>query len=250
MTATETIGNLHPVLQVFSFFFSRSSFLSSLRPILMSGGTNQPRPLSHSEEEKRDLTCDEDGRLVSASQNGDATAFENLVRKYQARTMNIAFRMTGDYDEACEIVQETFLSAFRAIRKFRGDALFSTWIYGICLNHARNRLKQSRSRARHEAYSLDDPPKDEGGEASRLVPDGAPSITDQLEQKELQAKVQRCIQALDQQHREIIVLRDIEGFAYEEIHDLLGIPEGTIKSRLFRAREALRTNLKAVIGDY
>jgi RNA polymerase sigma-70 factor (ECF subfamily) len=243
-------GLFQPILQILSLFSSRFLVPFFPFPLLITVETNPCCALSYEEENKRGQGDDEDAPLVSSAQDGDTKAFEGLVRKYQNRTMNIAFRMTGDYEDACEIVQETFLSAFKAIGKFRGEARFSTWIYGICLNHARNRLKQKRGRARHEAYSLDDPPKDGEGDASRVVRSAEPSIVDQLERKELQNKIQMCIQALDEQYREVLVLRDVEGFAYEEIHNLLGIPEGTIKSRLFRARDALRTNLKRLIGDY
>jgi RNA polymerase sigma-70 factor, ECF subfamily len=193
---------------------------------------------------------DEDGQLVSACRDGDTDAFEYLVRKYQTRMMNIAFRMTGDYDDACEVVQEVFLSAYRSIRKFRGEARFSTWLYGICLNHARNRLGQVARRSRYEVRVLDDPIDDPDRAGVTEPAAGDPSVLDRLEQKELQERVQRCIDSLEEPHREVLVLRDIEGLSYEAIADILKIPDGTIKSRLFRARDALRKGLKMAIGDY
>jgi len=234
-----------------SHFVTRLHLLSQpVRALAASRGTNLLRALSYSRTEAKEQGYDEDMDLVAASQKGDTEAFESLVRKHQTRTMSIAFRMIGDYEEACEIVQETFLSAFKAIRKFRGEARFSTWLYGICLNHARNHVKQRRGRARYELYSLDDPVKDEDARMSRSPSTSEPSIIERLEQKELQDKVQRCIQCLEEHYREVLVLRDIEGFSYDEIQELLGLPEGTIKSRLFRARDALRTSLKTVIGDF
>jgi RNA polymerase sigma-70 factor, ECF subfamily len=216
----------------------------------LTEGTKERVLLSYREEETEDTGKDADEALVSASREGDMDAFECLVRKYQSRMMNMAFRMTGDYDDACETVQETFLSAYRSIRKFRGEAKFSTWLYGICINHAKNRVKQTANRGRYEAYSRDDPPSDEEGgfppEPSSL---DLPAV-DQLVRKELQTKVQKCIDSLEKQHREVLVLRDIEGFAYDEMSGILGLPEGTIKSRLFRAREALKNSLKKIIGDY
>jgi RNA polymerase sigma-70 factor, ECF subfamily len=193
---------------------------------------------------------DEDGQLVSACRDGDTDAFECLVRKYQTRMINIAFRMTGNYDDACEVVQEVFLSAYRSIGKFRGDARFSTWLYGICLNHARNRLGQVARRSRYEVQTLDDP-IDDPDRPGTIEPAASDlSVVDRLEQKELQEKVQKCIDSLEESHREVLVLRDIEGFSYEEIADILKLPDGTIKSRLFRARDALRKDLKIAIGDY
>jgi RNA polymerase sigma-70 factor (ECF subfamily) len=215
----------------------------------LSGETNPRRDVSHQREGRQDTT-DEDRELVSACQKGNVDAFEDLVRKYQRRMINIAYRMTGDYDEACEAVQETFLSAHRSIRKFRGEAKFSTWLCGICINHARNRIRQARSRSRYEVSVADDPP---GGREGEFPPEAEARdlpIVDQLERKELQEKVQQCINSLEGEHREIIVLRDVEGFSYEEIGDILRLPDGTIKSRLFRAREILRNRLKRVLGDY
>ncbi len=194
---------------------------------------------------------DEDGQLVEACREGDANAFERLVRKYQTRMINISFRMTGNYDDACEAVQEAFLSAYRSIRRFRGDAKFSTWLYGICVNHSKNRLSQAARRSHYEVQSVDQPPMDPPSATIGPEPaDPGPSVLDQMEKKELQAKVQECIDALETSQKEVLVLRDIEGFSYEEMVDILGVPDGTIKSRLFRARENLRRGLKKVIGDY
>jgi len=187
---------------------------------------------------------DEDYEIVLSCQKGDDEAFGILVERHQKRMLNMALRMTGDYDEACEIVQDAFLSAYRAIRKFRGDAKFSTWLYGIVVNVSKTRMKQSTQR-RQKTVSIDDPsdgPGDSlaGGEASAL---------EALEKKEVQAKVQHCINTLEEEYREVLVLRDIQGFSYDEIGDILNVPEGTIKSRLFRARDAMKNCLKKVLGD-
>jgi RNA polymerase sigma-70 factor (ECF subfamily) len=163
--------------------------------------------------------------------------------------LNIAFRMIGNYDEACDVVQEAFLSAYRAIGKFRGDARFSTWLCGIVLNHARSHMTQKTARSSREAGSLDDPVRSNNGSFlnSSLSQEG--SIVERLEKRELEAKVQECIGLLDGEQREVLVLRDIQGFSYEEIGVLLKLPEGTVKSRLFRARNALKNSLFRVLGD-
>ena len=192
---------------------------------------------------------DEDYKAVSACREGDADAFEVLVEKYQKRMLNVAYRMTGDYEEACEIVQEAFLSAYRAIKKFRGEARFATWLYGITVNHAKNRMKQMQSRSRHEIPSLDDPVETENGRLAHDTPSDEVPIVEQLEKKEVQMKVQECINSLEEEYREVLVLRDIQGFSYEEIRDILKIPDGTVKSRLFRARDAMKHCLKRAIGD-
>lgn len=197
-----------------------------------------------------DDTRREDNYYVALCQKGDANAFRFLVEKYQKRVVNIAFRITGDYEEACETAQEAFLSAFRSIKKFRGDAAFSTWLTGITINHSRNRIKKMKSLSRHEGLSLDDPVESETGQAIRDHSSGEASAVEQLEKKELQAEVQECVAKLENEFREVLVLRDIQEFAYDEIRDILDIPDGTIKSRLFRAREAMKKCLNHVLGDF
>jgi RNA polymerase sigma-70 factor (ECF subfamily) len=163
--------------------------------------------------------------------------------------LNIAFRMIGNYDEACDVVQDAFLSAYRAIGKFRGDARFSTWLCGIVLNHSRSHIKRKAARARREAGSLDDPAESEDGRFANEPRSQEGSIVELIEKRELEAKVQECIGLLDGEQREVLVLRDIQGFSYEEIGVMLKLPEGTVKSRLFRARNALKDGLFRVIGD-
>lgn len=163
--------------------------------------------------------------------------------------LNIAYRMIGDYDEACETAQETFLSAYRSIRRFRREAAFSTWLYGICVNHAKTRLKQSSCRSRYEAQSTDDPVETEDGSFGREMPSDHLTALEEMERKEIQERVQECMNRLDEEYREVLVLRDIRGFSYDEIRDILGIPDGTVKSRFFRARDALKASLKKVFGD-
>ena len=205
--------------------------------------------MSKRENDTRDSLQDDDNHYVALCQGGDTNAFQVLVERYQKKMLNIAYRITGDYEEACETVQEAFLSAFKAIKKFRGEAAFSTWLTGITMNHARNRLKKIRSHSHHEGVSIDDPIETETGQIFYDHPSQEEPIIEQLEKKELQAKVQECIGTLDDEFREVLVLRDMQEFSYDEIHAILNIPEGTIKSRLFRAREALKNCLKKVIGD-
>lgn len=211
-------------------------------------GTNSVLGTSKEIDTQRDM-ADEDCELVSACQKGDVDAFGMLVAKHQKKAFNIAFRMTGDYEEASDIVQDAFLSAYRSIKKFRGDAKFSTWLYGICVNHAKNRLKQTRSRAHHEGPSLDEPVRTDDGFLLPDPPDDDPRPDEQAERKELQVTVQRCIDALEEEYREVLILRDIQGFSYEEISAILNVPDGTVKSRLFRARDALKNGLKGLAGD-
>jgi RNA polymerase sigma-70 factor, ECF subfamily len=195
------------------------------------------------------VVADEDQALVLRSQKGDLKAFEALVEKHQKRMLNLAFRMLGDYEEACDAVQEAFLDAFRAIKKFRGEAKFSSWLYGIVLNQARTHRRQLAGQMRIRSLSLDDPPEDESGRRVLDPPSQEASALEQLEKKEIEAKVQSCINLLEADQREVLVLRDIQGHSYEEIQQILGLPEGTVKSRLYRAREALKNEMKEVAGD-
>src|SRR5512138_1315577 len=147
-------------------------------------------------KERGEPSHDDDRALVQAAQQGDDQAFGALVERHQTRMLNIAYRMTGDYDEACEIVQDAFLSAYRAIRKFRAEAKFSTWLYGIVVNATRTQLKRMKA-GRHRSLSLDDPAVNPGGRLLGQVEAEGTSALELLERKELQAKVQHCIEQLD-----------------------------------------------------
>jgi RNA polymerase sigma-70 factor (ECF subfamily) len=197
--------------------------------------------------ENKQKTTDEDYEFVSLCKKGDTDAFEVLVKKHQKRMLNIAYRMTGNYEEACDIVQDAFVSAYKSIRSFRGKAKFSTWLCTIVMNLSKNRLKQLKTQLHHEKFSIDDPTNN-GQIRGELASSGL-SALESLEKKDVHEKVQECINSLDEEFREVLILRDIQGFSYDEINNLLEVPEGTVKSRLFRAREALKDCLKNVIGD-
>ncbi len=198
---------------------------------------------------KKSIPTDDDAPLVSACKQGDMDAFDALVRKYQKKMFNIAYRITGDHDDACETVQEAFLSACRGIRTFRGDSSFSTWLTAITANLARNRLKQVYGRRCHEALSLDDPIRTEEGCMAADPPSDAASAHEQLETQEMRRQVWECIGYLDPDFRAVLVLRDMQDFSYDEIGGMLKLALGTVKSRLSRAREAIRDCLKSKLGD-
>ena len=217
-------------------------------PQAMTGEYTLPDHLDPVDAQNR-IIADDDAGFVARCRGGDTEAFAVLVRRYQKKMLNIAFRMIGDYDEACDVVQDSFLSAYRAIGKFRGDARFSTWLCGIVLNHSRNHLKGRSARSRHEAGSLDDPVESKNGPLMNEPRSREESIVERIEKRERHEKVQDCISSLDGEQREVLILRDIQGFTYEEIGGLLKLPEGTVKSRLFRARNALKEGLNRVLGD-
>jgi RNA polymerase sigma-70 factor, ECF subfamily len=194
--------------------------------------------------------ADEDSDSVSLCKKGDIYAFEFLVKKHQKRMLNIAFRMIGNYEEACEVVQDAFVSAHKNIRKFEEKSRFSTWLCTIVMNLSKNRMKQLNTRSYREELSLDDPVMTEDGMIDRTPVSDDPSILERLEKKEIQQKVQGCIDSLESEFREVLVLRDMQGFPYDEISCMLKIPEGTLKSRLFRARSVLKECLKKIKGAF
>jgi RNA polymerase sigma-70 factor (ECF subfamily) len=209
----------------------------------MSDGTNPPIRLSYITGSSPSGS-DDDALLVSYAQRDDLHAFEQLVTRHQKKMFNIAYRLIGDYEDACEVVQDAFVSAYKNIKQFRGDAKFTTWLTTITLNLSKNRLKQVRSRQGHEAFSLNDPIQTDDGTMTMDPPSGEPSVLDRMEKRDIQTRVQDCIKALDTDFREVLILRDVQEFSYEEIGGMLQLREGTVKSRLFRAREMLKDCLK------
>lgn len=205
--------------------------------------------MSNTIDKGRQAVEDEDIEYVQACQQGDTDAFEVLVERHQNKMLNIAYRMLGDYDDACDVTQEAFIAAYKAIKKFKGEAKFSTWLYRIVINYAKNRLKQLQIAAKREGFFLDDTGEIKTKEACSQPASAGANPGAQLEKREREEQVQKCISSLDEEFKEVLVLRDIEGLSYEEIRDILKIPEGTVKSRLARARGALKDCLVKVIGD-
>jgi RNA polymerase sigma-70 factor, ECF subfamily len=205
--------------------------------------------MSNITNSRKAVTGDEDLEYVIRCQSGDTDAFEVLVERHQKQMLNIAFRMMGDYNEACDVTQEAFIAAYKSIRKFKTEAKFSTWLYRIVINYSKNHLKQLRHTAKRNELSIDNPIEEK---SERLL---NPSFVNnanpgtEMEKRERESHVQRCIMSLDHEYKEVLVLRDIQGFSYDEIRDILKIPDGTVKSRLSRARNALRDCLSKVIGD-
>jgi RNA polymerase sigma-70 factor (ECF subfamily) len=157
------------------------------------------------------------------------------VRRHEKAIFNVVYRMLGDYDDAAETAQEVFLSAYRAIGQFRGDANFSTWLYRIALNHASTRRKSTSSRQRR-LVPIDD---------TELVDDVELGPAETLEKKEIRQRVQRALKELQPEDAMVILLRDLQDIAYEDVARVLNIPVGTVKSRLHRARQALKARLTA-----
>jgi len=162
--------------------------------------------------------------------------------------LNLAYRMVGNLEEACEVVQDAFLAAHRGLDRFRGEARFTTWLTAITLNQARNRLARLKPLRRREAYSLDAPIATPEGDVRPEPPSNAPGPLELLERRALRNRLEGCIQALAEAFREVLVLRDLQDRSYEEIGALLKVREGTVKSRLFRARDSVRACLEHAPG--
>jgi RNA polymerase sigma-70 factor (ECF subfamily) len=188
------------------------------------------------------LRLDPDAELVARWQEGDAEAFEALVRRHQGRVYRLLCRMLGSREEAEDVTQEAFLSLHRHGHRFRGDALFSTFVYRVAANAALNRRRTlGRRRARERKLANQQA-------AGSDLPEAPRSPEAEAEGTEVQVEVQRALLELPEDLRVAIVLYDIEGVAYGEIARALDIPEGTVKSRIHRARRALRDRLRSLMG--
>jgi len=190
---------------------------------------------------------DEDGDLVERTKRGARDTFDALVEKYYKKIYNLAYRFVGDTEEANDLAQEIFAAAYQNLKKFRGDAKFSTWLFQIATNRGKNRFKYLKRRGYFVNKGLTDN-GDERETQQRSVPDVSTNPETMLASKQIQKIVQDAINELDPDHKEIVILRDIEGFSYEEIAQLLNLPEGTTKSRLHRARMVLKEKLKRVLS--
>jgi RNA polymerase sigma-70 factor (ECF subfamily) len=188
---------------------------------------------------------DIDKRLVERVQHGDKKAFELLFSKYQRKLMRLVSRLVRDQAEAEDVVQEAFIKAYRALPQFRGDSAFYTWLYRIGINTAKNYLVTQGRRAPtstdadvEEAETFDD------GERLRDV--NTPESM--LATKQIAQTVNLAMEALPEELRMAISLREIEGLSYDEIADVMECPIGTVRSRIFRAREAIAEKLRPLLG--
>jgi RNA polymerase sigma-70 factor (ECF subfamily) len=188
---------------------------------------------------------DEDADLVIAWRQGDISAFEELVRKYQKQILNLAFRYLGDYEDACEVTRNAFAAAFRGKDSFRGAARFSIWLTGITVKISRERLREAVAGRSTRAVPSEVLPSVGTGGFTREVSASSPELP---EWHDLSGKIQGCLNSLDADTREMIILRDVQEFSYDEICDILSIREGTVTSRLTKARELVKDCLKQAAG--
>ncbi len=185
-----------------------------------------------------------EAEFIERLKRGEATAFEQLVTERSGEIYGLLFRLTESSEEARDLTQETFLRAFQNISGFRGEADLRTWIYRIAINQARNRWRWWRRRHRDTTVSLDEPVGQTGQSLSSMLPESSANPEQQALALEREKALRSALQRLGRSYREAVVLRDIEGFTYEEIATTLGINIGTVKSRLARGRQELREKLE------
>ena len=191
---------------------------------------------------------DSDAWLVERTVAGDKKAFELLVIKYQRRIQRLIGRMVRDVDLVEDIAQETFIRAYRALAQFRGDAQFYTWLYRIAVNTAKKFLMDLK---RNPTVSENSFKSDDDDETSPIENElTSPDTPDaELASKEIAQIINAALEALPEELRQAITLREIEGFSYEEIADAMNCPIGTVRSRIFRAREAISQKVKPLLEN-
>ncbi len=193
-----------------------------------------------------------DASLIAELQGGDMTAFAELVHRYQDRVFNTVWRICGHAEDARDLTQEAFVKAYESIGSFRRQSGFYTWLFRIAVNVA---LSHRRSAKRRPTQSLDAPadPRLAGSQAAtlaaRMKEKTAHNPADGASESEIHGHVVAALHKLEEDFRAVIVLRDIEGFDYRQIGEILGVAPGTVKSRLHRGRMALRELLKPLLGQ-
>jgi RNA polymerase sigma-70 factor (ECF subfamily) len=180
--------------------------------------------------------------LLHKAKAGDIEAFEELIDAYQKKVFNLAFRIIGNYDDAADLAQETFVRIFKAISKFKEESSFSTWIYRITTNVC---LDEIRKRKNKKILSLDEDIHMDDGDMKRQVESDEIGPEQNAEREEVRRIVNDAINMLPEDQRVVITLRDIDGMSYEEISETLKCPGGTVKSRINRARVALKNILSS-----
>lgn len=172
-------------------------------------------------------------KFISLAQKGDSSAFEVLLTRYEKQVYHQALRLLGNPEDAADVTQEVFLKVWRSLPSFQGDSSFATWLYKLTDNAAIDLLRREKKR-RGDA-SLDD--EEYQWDATLADPKGSPERA--LERQELQRAVSEGLRKLSEEHRRVLVLRELNGLSYEEIADILSLSPGTVKSRIARARTAL-----------
>ena len=182
--------------------------------------------------------------LMARLKERDPSAFDEIVRRYGDKVFSLTYRMLGNRQEAEDVAQEVFITVFKTVDGFRGEAKFSTWLLRIAANQSKNRIKYLARRPT-DGGEIDEAPNAGGpgatpGPVSHAHIEGPDKLLEAVETERL---MQTAIDALDEEHRLLVILRDVEEMSYQEIGEITGLPEGTIKSRLHRARMAIKEHL-------
>ncbi len=180
---------------------------------------------------------DQEKALISKVKRGDVDAFEQLFEGYYKKVYNIALRMIGNHDDACELAQEVFIRIYRSIGGFKEESQLSTWIYRIATNVCLDELRRRKNR---KIVSMDEDIKLEDNQLKRQLEDHKPTPDIIAERNETREAIKEAILQLPEHHRTMIIMRDIQGLSYDDIAKILQTPEGTVKSRINRARQALK----------
>lgn len=181
------------------------------------------------------MTREQEAAVIQAVLDGNINAYELLVKEYEKNVYNLALRMVGNSEDAADMSQEAFIKAYNSLTSFRGDSKFSVWLYRIVSNVC---LDYLRSRGRRQTVSLS-AENDDGEDVEIDIADETQSPERLLDRRLTRDAVRRGLAALPPEHRQILLLREIQGLSYDEIADALGIEAGTVKSRIFRARKKL-----------
>lgn len=181
-----------------------------------------------------------ENEIISSCRKGDRDAFNILMEMYQKQVFNIAYGMLSDYEDASDAAQEVFIKIYKSIASFKGESSFTTWMYRICSNVCNDILRKRQKRG--FVTSID---SDEEKDAAIQIPSETPTPEEQVEMNERQRTVREAINELSPEYREIILYSDMQQLSYEEIAVILKCPKGTVKSRLNRARNALRKKLSS-----
>jgi len=191
------------------------------------------------------MSQEEDQQLVERVQRGDKRAFDLLVLKYQHKILSLVTRFVRDHHEAQDVSQEAFIKAYRALPNFRGESAFYTWLYRIAINAAKNQLASRARRPREVDASIEEVEFYEGEHALKDI-DSPERL---LLRDEIESTVNRSIQQLPEDLRMALSLREFEGLSYEDIAEVMQCPVGTVRSRIFRAREAVDKALQPLLQE-
>jgi RNA polymerase sigma factor RpoE len=182
--------------------------------------------------------------LVERAQKGELAAYDTLIQRYQERIYALIYHMTSHHEDATDLAQEAFVKAWKALPRFKGDASFYTWIYRIAVNHTLNHLKQRRHRSPHLSLNDLDINAEHDPDLIELISENTPRREVNL--REIAEKLNEALQRLSEEHRMVVTLHDIQGLPHDEIAQIMGCQPGTVRSRLFYARQ----QLQAWLSDY